>query len=248
MTTILDMIGATVGVAIYALMAGVLVGGSRMGVALKVKLLAAAALWLTLMITIAAAGGFAPGVVRGFPAPLFAFVAFLALLFGAWFRIPQFRDALLSLPLGALVGLNIVRLGGIMFVLLAAQNRLSEPFASVAGYGDMLVGALAIPLALMTLRREDAAPRWTGAWNALGATDLVVAITLASLSAPGTPFRVFTDGQGTTVMTGLPWIVVPTLLVPVYFLIHFAVAVRLTAARAPSARAQRAEAIVRSQY
>jgi hypothetical protein len=33
---------------------------------------------------------------------------------------------------------------------------------------------------------------WNEAWNAFGALDLAVAITLAVLSAPGTPFRVFT--------------------------------------------------------
>ncbi|HET6679965.1 MAG TPA: hypothetical protein VFG84_02080 [Gemmatimonadaceae bacterium] len=247
MTNVLDMIGATAGVAVYALMAGVLVGASRMSTALKVKFLVAAGLWLVLMITIAGAGGFERGVTGAVPAPVLAFVAFLALLLAAWFRIPAFRDALWSLPLGALIGLNVARLGGISFVLLEAQHRLSEPFAPVAGYGDMLVGALAIPLALMTLRRDSIAPRWAGLWNALGAADLVVAVTLASLSAPGTPFRVFTDDPGTLAMTSLPWVMVPTLLVPVYFLIHFAVAVRLRGASAPSALRRTAEPVAQAQ-
>lgn len=231
MMDVLDLIGAIAGTAMYAAMIAVLAGYARMPGALKAKLVTFAAGWLVLMVAVAALGGFAPGIIGAFPAPVIAFLAFLALLFGAWFRVPAFRAALMSLPLGALIGLNSARLGGIMFILLGAQGRLSDPFAPIAGAGDMMIGAAAIPLALMTAVRRDDAPFLVGVWNVLGALDLIVAITLATLSAPGTSFRVFTDGPGTTVMTGLPWIIVPTMLVPIYFLIHFVIAVRLRALR-----------------
>jgi hypothetical protein len=64
----------------------------------------------------------------------------------------------------------------------------------------------------------------------------VNAITLGALSAPGTPFRVFTEGPGTTAMNTLPWIMVPTMLVPLYLLIHFTIAAKLRLVeRAPQA-------------
>jgi hypothetical protein len=65
------------------------------------------------------------------------------------------------------------------------------------------------------------------AWNAGGSLDLVVAVTLAFLSAPGTPYRLFTDRPGTTVMTTMPWILAATFLVPLYLLTHLTIAARL---------------------
>jgi hypothetical protein len=46
-------------------------------------------------------------------------------------------------------------------------------------------------------------------------------------SAPGTPFRVFTEGPGTQVLATLPWIFVPAVLVPIDLLVHFAIAAKL---------------------
>jgi hypothetical protein len=62
-------------------------------------------------------------------------------------------------------------------------------------------------------------PAWIKAWNVLGALDLVNAVTLGLLSAPGVPFRVFTVGPGTSALGILPWVMVPAMLVPLY-LIH----------------------------
>jgi hypothetical protein len=50
-------------------------------------------------------------------------------------------------------------------------------------------------------------------WNVFGALDLVVAIALGVMSAPGTPLQVFIDGPGTLAMGQLPWVMVPVVLV-----------------------------------
>jgi hypothetical protein len=225
MNDLLDMIGAFAGTAVYALIVGVLVGYSSMTRRMKLMMVAGALVWFVLMVLFAALGWFAPGAVRGFPATVIAFVALLALVFGAWYRRSEFRDGLRSVPFSALIGLNIARLGGIAFLLLAAEGRLSAPFAPIAGAGDMLVAALAIPLAVLATRRDVTGA--IAAWNALGALDLLLAVTLAFLSAPATPFRVFAEGPGTLALTDLPWIVAPTMLVPLYFLIHFTIAAKL---------------------
>jgi hypothetical protein len=54
-----------------------------------------------------------------------------------------------------------------------------------------------------------------------------VAITLGALSAPGTPFRVFTEAPGTVAMGTLPWVGIPALLVPLYLMTLLTIAVRL---------------------
>jgi hypothetical protein len=77
-------------------------------------------------------------------------------------------------------------------------------------------------------------PRLLAVWNAFAALDLVVALTLAFLSAPGTPYRVFTEGPGTVAMTTLPWIIVATFLVALYLLTHFTIAARMRLSRKAS--------------
>ena len=190
----------------------------------------AAAAWLGIVVAVAALGGLAPGVLGPIPANLLPFGGALALLFGGWFLVPQFRNALLTVPLPALVGLNVGRLGGLFFLLLYADGRLSAPFAPAAGLGDMVTGAMAIPLAAMLMLGFEMRRTWLGIWNAMGALDLVVAVSLDLLSAPGTPIRVFTEGPGTQAMTTLPWTFIPAMLVPIFLLVHFAIATRLRTA------------------
>ena len=109
----IDMIGTIAGTAIYAVLIGVLVGLSSLRAVTKLAAFAAAAVWGGIIVTIAVLGGFAPGATGPIPAPVFAFAACLALLFGGWFLLPRFRSALLSVPLPALIGLNAARLGGV---------------------------------------------------------------------------------------------------------------------------------------
>jgi hypothetical protein len=226
-----DMIGAIVATAIYAVLVGVLVGFSPVGRGAKLAAFVAAAVWGGVVVAMAARGGFAPGDTGPVPTVLFPFVGSLALLFGCWFFLPGFRSALLSVPLPALVGLNVARLAGVFFLILAAHGRLSAPFAPVAGSGDMLVAALAIPLAAALAAGAGESTAWLAIWNALGALDLIVAVSLGVLSAPGTPFQVFTEAPGTEAMTGLPWIMVPAVLVPLFLFIHFVIRARARSLR-----------------
>jgi hypothetical protein len=233
----LDILGAIGATAVYAVMAGVLVGLSGMGSALKLRVLAVAAVWLALIVTLAALGTFAPGATGGLPGPVLAFLGFLGVLFGGRAFSRGIRAGLQSVPLSALVALNAARLGGVAFLMLEARGRMSGPFAPIAGGGDIAIAALAIPLAVAVARRPEQAPSVLGVWNVLGAVDLLFAVGLAVLSAPGTPFRVFTEGSGSAAFSSLPWVLVPATLVPLFFLIHFTIAVRLRAER----RSERSE-------
>ena len=126
-----------------------------------------------------------------------------------------------------MAGVNVARLGGVFFLILTSEGRLSSPFGPAAGWGDITVGALAIPLAAMAAGGAVKHRTWVRLWNWLGSLDLINAVTLGLLSAPGTPFRIFTEGPGTSPMAALPWVMVPAMLVPLYFLIHFTIAMKL---------------------
>jgi hypothetical protein len=183
------------------------------------------------MVAIAGIGGFRPGVLGAIPTPVLAFTTLVLGSLVAWLAWPAFRDALLSIPLATLVGVNAFRIGGVFFLLLFADGRLSAPFAPSAGWGDIITGIAAIPVAVVTAQRRNVSRRLLAAWNAFGTVDLVVAVTLAFLSAPGTPYRVFAEGPGTVVMATVPWILAATFLVPLYLLTHFTIAVRLRRSR-----------------
>jgi hypothetical protein len=183
------------------------------------------------MVAIAAMDGFRPGLLGPIPTPVMAFATLVLGSLLAWLAWPAFRDALLSLPLAALVGVNAFRIGGVFFLLLFAEGRLSAPFAPSAGWGDIITGVAAIPIAAVAASRHNVSRRLMAVWNAFRALDLVVAVTLAFLSAPGTPYRLFTEGSGTVVMTTLPWILAATFLVPLYLLTHVTIAARLRLSR-----------------
>jgi hypothetical protein len=227
----LDIIAAIFATALYATVAGVLIGLSPVRAVTKLAAFTAAVVWLGIIVAAAALGGLAPGVLGPVPAGLLLVIGVLALLFGSWFFIPQARDALLSLPLPALVALHAGRLGGIFFLLLYFDGRLSAPFAPTAGVGDMITGALALLLTAMLTLGIQVRRAWLRLWNAFGALDLVTAVSLGALSVPGTPFRVFTEGPGTQAMTTLPWVFVPATLVPVFFLLHVAIEAKLKSSR-----------------
>ena len=113
--------------------------------------------WIGVAAALAANGSLAfngenpvPLVGVLFAAPLAA--AALLVLF-----VPGARAALLALPLPMLIGLNVWRVLGGLFVLLAVDGKLGGPFPQFAGWGDVITGVLALPVAWLTLRAPASA-------------------------------------------------------------------------------------------
>lgn len=234
----LDLIGALLLGAIWAADLTVLIGLAAIRPVARFVAFVIAAAWTSLIVAIAALNGFAPGVTGAFPSPV---IAFLVLMIGgivAWIAWPAFRNAFLSLPLAGLVGINAFRIGGICFLMLHHQGRLAAPFSTSAGWGDIITGLAAIPLAAIAAWRGNLPRGLLTVWNAFGALDLIVAIILGGLSAPGTPFRLFSEAPGTVVMGTLPWVLVPAVLVPLYLMTHLTIAARLRRARHVTAPGQ----------
>ena len=137
------------------------------------------------------------------------------------------RELVNRVPFAALIGVHALRVLGITFVLLYAMKRLPAPFAPVAGWGDVAVGLVAIPLALLLARSTDAIPkRLTFIWNALGLTDLIAAVTLGATSSPG-PLRIFHGMPSSAIMGELPWVLIPCFLVPSLAFLHLCTFYRL---------------------
>jgi hypothetical protein len=130
------------------------------------------------------------------------------------------RESLLALPVTLLVGLNVMRIFGGFFLLLALQDRLSGPFPQSAGWGDVIVGLTAIPLTLAIARNPEDHRGALLAWNVFGTLDLIAAVTLGIISAPGSPLQLLGGTIGSTAVWMLPWSTIPTLLVPFYLITH----------------------------
>jgi hypothetical protein len=224
----LDVAGTIMSISLYGAVLGCLVVFSPMRAATRLLLLIGATAWLGAICLAAVAGIFSQGAISpAFPGGLAPFVVSLVLLATLWQFDRDFREALLAAPMALLVLLHAGRLGGVVFLLLWSEGRLSAPFATIAGLGDVITGGLALWIGVALIRQREVTANWLLRWNLFGALDLVVALVLGLLSAPGTPFRIFSEGPGTVAMTSLPWIFVPSLLVPLYLFLHFLIGVRL---------------------
>jgi hypothetical protein len=163
------------------------------------------------------------------------------------FAVPAAGRALGAIPLRVLEGLNILRLGGLLFLFLAFAGRLSGPFPYVAGLGDFLTGALAVQLLWSGAKKRPVRDRWLFAWNTFGMLDLVVAVTLGVTSRNGSPLQLIDAGVGNAAMQTLPWAFVPTVLVPFFLAAHSIIFVRLRDRRIKSA-SHRADTIGRLSH
>ena len=227
---LLAAIGLTAGAAIAVAGLSITVPAGPAGRSLVAIALAG---WFALIVILGAAGIFADTGGSGPPAIGLAVLLPVVILAWASARPGLLRRAWHAIPLPVLIGVNAVRVLGIVMVLWHEAGRLSAPFAPIAGWGDVLIGLAAIPVALAV---KAAAPGWRPAvllWNALGLLDLVAAIALGLTSAEGTPLRLFFGEPGTGPMGELPLVLIPAYLVPLLIVIHLAVFARLRARLSP---------------
>jgi len=138
------------------------------------------------------------------------------------------RASLLGMPVPFLIGLNVWRIAGGFFLLLAAEGRLGGPFPYSAGWGDVITGALALPVAFLALRGQGTALVWS--WNAFGTLDLIAALAFGIVSANGSPLQIIHAGEGSQAVQMLPWSLIPTVLVPMFLIVHAVIFSRLAGA------------------
>ena len=188
------------------------------------------AAWFALVVMIGASAALDP--VRGFGVPALGLTVGLpvAALVSAFFAFGPIRAATLAAPLPALVAVNAIRiLPGWLFVLLYARGELPAPFAPSAGWGDIFAGAAALPIAWLLIRFGRRVAPLVFVWRVIGIADLVTAIALGALSAPG-PLQAFVGPPTSAIMTTLPWLIVPGFLVPSLIFIHVVIFHRLASA------------------
>lgn len=154
------------------------------------------------------------------PLPLLVGVLTPIALFFLWYQTSEgFREFTLSLNPRTLTLVHVWRIEAFTFLVLYTYGILPGSFALPAGWGDIAVGATALPVAL-TLANSNHRKSFI-LWQLLGITDLVSAITLGAVARFITP-QEFSSSNGITTapMTVLPLSLIPTFAVPLLFILH----------------------------
>ena len=110
-----------------------------------------------------------------------------------------------------LIAVQTYRIGGIFFLWGMTQGILDPAFAIPAGVGDLLIGLTAIPFAIFLWKGYSWSKYSLVVWSVLGIADLVNAVTLGRITSP--------DFSSSTMAT-FPWILVPTVGVPLGLALH----------------------------
>src|SRR5262245_10312539 len=169
----LDFFGTVITAALMVLIVNTLITFMDVSRAAKITLAAVFGVWIGLAAAAAAAGWLR--ISKSVPVVgFFVMVPLLAAALAATW--PAARQAMLSIPMSTMVALNIVRVFAVLFLMLAAEGRLTGPFPYSAAWGDIITGLIAV-LVLWLLKDGVTRHAMTiTAWNLFGAADLVLAI------------------------------------------------------------------------
>lgn len=139
----------------------------------------------------------------------------------AFLTWPLLRRIIASVPNTWLVGAQVYRVLGVIFVVLYAGRHLPGIFALPAGLGDSLVGVLAPFVAVSLARSPEESARKVRLWNLLGIADLVIAVTLGFLTSPS-PLQMAAFDRPSGLIAMFPLSLIPVFAVPLSILLHFA--------------------------
>jgi len=124
-----------------------------------------------------------------------------------------------------LIAVQTWRLIGIFFILGVSWGILDPAFGIPAGVGDILVGITAIPFAFILGKGYSWSKYTILVWSVLGIADLVMAVSLGVITA---------SENGITTMNVFPWVMIPTIGVPLALILHVITLYRLRNTEFPS--------------
>jgi hypothetical protein len=176
------------------------------------------AIWQVAVWWIAIGGGFR---VRLGAVPALPIAIVLPLLVGLPLLLRSRRIATIldAMPPYWLIGLQVYRIFGGIFLVAWAHGDLAGVFALPAGTGDTLTGLLALPTVYLLYLAPRENRQRAIAWNILGILDLVIAITIGFLSAPG-PLQLIVQNPPNILIGTYPTVMIPAFAVPTSLMLH----------------------------
>jgi len=169
-----------------------------------------------------------PNMAIGMSLPLLAGIAVIL-------TSRRLAEVLARVPQSWIVGVQLYRVVGAIFLYLYGYSLLPGVFALPAGIGDVLVGIAALPVAYAAARGYAGARGLVIAWNIAGIGDLMVAVATGFLSSPGR-FQMLAQGTHNTLINTYPLVMIPLFVVPLSILLHI-ISLRRALASRPVGRA-----------
>ncbi len=221
----LDLLGSVALTLSASIVVAILAVGLGASARTRAAIVALFGLWFLSVLALAATGTLhTPGLAGVAGLGLAIAVPMLTMIIAA-IASDHVRRSLQRIPVSSLIAANTVRVIGVSFLVLHAQERLPASFALTAGWGDIGIGLTAPIVAWFVATRGAQARAPLTIWNALGLLDLIIAISLGISSSPAMQAGFTAANSG--VMTTLPWLLVPGFLVPTLATLHLAIFYRL---------------------
>jgi hypothetical protein len=175
-------------------------------------------LWLSIIWSVAINGVFRPG---NNTLPLVPLAIFLPVIVGApiLLRSKRIGEVLDATPASWLIGLQVYRVLGGIFLVGWARGVTPALFALPAGIGDVTTGLLALPVAYYLASRSGGAVRGAIAWNIFGLLDFTIAVGIGLATAPG-PLQLIVPSIPNTGVGLYPAVLIPAFAVPSSILLH----------------------------
>jgi len=174
--------------------------------------------WFLLALALGLAGAYraAPDAI-----PTIQYGLFIPILIGAWliWRSPAVGRIIDAVPQPWIVGVQLYRALGVIFLILYATDKMPGLFALPAGVGDVTVGLLAPVVALAYARDARRNAGLVTAWNILGLLDLGVAVTTGFITSPSALFSYEPPNE---LIAIFPLVLIPVYLVPLSVMLHLA--------------------------
>jgi hypothetical protein len=165
------------------------------------------AAWLCL-----AAGVGIAGWLESASAPIIAITVWTLTalaLFACW-KVPTLKRWTMKVDLRALVLLHLTRFVGFHFFYLCSRGEMPFDFAAPAGWGDIVVAALAVLLLALSGARKW---KMLIVWNTVGLTDILFVVLMALRLG-------LEDPQSMHALREFPLSLLPTFLVPLIIASH----------------------------
>ena len=191
--------------------------------------------WFVLTLILGKQGVYESTAETTMPPPIAPAIVIPIVIGCALLALAGVRRTIARVPLHWLVGVQLYRIGGGLFLIALLQDDIPAEFALPAGIGDLVVGVTA-PLVALAIARQGIDRVWPRvlAWCTLGIVDLVAAVTLGLLTAPSAFQQLALDTPNAAI-TSYPLVLIPTFAVPVSILLHVYAVARLTTSVQPSA-------------
>jgi ubiquinone/menaquinone biosynthesis C-methylase UbiE len=193
-----------------------------------VKLIAGGGITITLIAWLSAVWVFAlngalqtfagtsPGAAIALILTPIIFIVSAVLFFAA--RSPVITAILDAAPLPWLIGVQVYRILGVVFIRLWLAGLVPGFFGLCAGVGDILVGLCALPVAIAVRSNSSGSRKAAYIWNFGGMLDLINAVGMGAATVILGHGQL--AGNGASPLLMYPIVMVPAFGVPLAFILH----------------------------